>query len=164
MHALAPHGIAAAAIVVLVGCSPAPPTGSAPVATPHAHDEHAHDEHGHEDHDHPDTLAAGIAELVKVSADVKAKLASGEREAADDAVHALGHLLEDLEGLVAKAGLKAASEAAGKKAVADLYDCFDELDLALHAAEGAGKPPAEVHASLTERIEAAIASLRSLTP
>lgn len=164
MHVLAPHGIAAAAIAVLVGCSPAPPTAPTPVATSHAHDEHAHDEHGHEAHDHPDTLAAGIAELVQVSADVKAKLASGKHEDADEAVHALGHLLEDLEGLVAKAGLAAASEAAGRKAVADLYDCFDELDLALHAAGGGGKPPAEVHASLTERIEAAIASLRSLTP
>jgi hypothetical protein len=42
---------------------------------------------------------------------------------------------------------------------------LDKLDTAIHAPEGKSQPPAEVHASLAERIDAAIKSLQStLTP
>ena len=101
----------------LWGCAPAtapkPPAGSA--ASRAGHDDHDHDhdhdhakhddgdkdgKDAHSDHDHPETLAEGVAELETLLADVGEKLGSGAKDAADDAVHAAGHLLEDLRRLL----------------------------------------------------------------
>ena len=111
------------------------------------------------DHDHPATLAEGVAALRKFAADLGAKLASGSHEAADDAVHGLGHMLEDLPALAAKAKLSEQAAEGAKIAIGELEECFGKLDEALHAAEGQGDSPAEVHASLKDRIEAALKSL-----
>ena len=157
------------------GCAPAtapkPPAGSA--ASRAGHDDHDHDhdhakhDHGdkdgknsHGDHDHPETLAEGVAELETLLADVGEKLGSGAKDAADDAVHAAGHLLEDLRGLLEKQELAADLKEAGGKAIDELFECFDKLDVALHAGADAKETPAEVHASLEERFKAALGSLK----
>jgi molecular chaperone GrpE (heat shock protein) len=170
-----------AAIVVCTlamwGCAPAtapkPPAG--PVAGRAGHDDHDHDhdhdhakhDHGdkdgkdaHGDHDHPETLAEGVAELETLLVDVGEKLGSGAKDAADDAVHAAGHLLEDLRGLLEKQELAADLKEAGGKAIDELFECFDKLDVALHAGADAKETPAEVHASLEERFKAALGSLK----
>jgi histidinol dehydrogenase len=100
-----------------------------------------------------------VAELRKVIQDVAAKLASGANDAADDAVHDVGHLLEDLDTLVGKQDVAADVKEATKKAVAELMDCFDKVDQAMHASKDEGESPSAVHASVTERIAAAMASL-----
>lgn len=120
----------------------------------------ADEKHDHADHEHPQTLAAGVAELETVLESLGKHLAADAKDDADDAVHAVGHLLEDLEGLVAKGSLEADAKAAASKAIAELYECFDKLDVAFHAAEGESEPPAKVHASLAERIAAAVKSLK----
>ena len=159
------------------GCAPATapklPAGSA--ASRAGHDDHDHDhdhdhakhDHGdkdgknaHGDHDHPETLAEGVAELETLLADVGEKLGSGAKDAADDAVHAAGHLLEDLRGLLEKQELAADLKEAGGKAIDELFECFDKLDVALHAGADAKETPAEVHASLEERFKAALGSLK----
>jgi hypothetical protein len=144
---------------ILAGCSPTP----APAPARVTHDDHDHDGHGHDDqdHDHPTTLAGGIAALAKAAAAVKAHLAEDAADEADDAVHTLGHLLEDLQGFVRKESLPAEAKAAATKAIDELFECFDKLDTALHAEPGKGDPPREVHASVADRIEAAIGSLRT---
>lgn len=162
----------------LAGCAPpaAPPPAAKPMpaatetrAKPVAAEEkHAgdnasagtHDHDDHADHEHPQTLAAGVAELETTLASLATHLAADAKDEADDAVHAVGHLLEDLEGLVAKGELEADAKAAASKAIAELYECFDTLDVAFHAAEGESEPPAKVHASLAERIAAAVKSLK----
>lgn len=158
--------------IVLIGCAPATPPAAPPAAGTAAHDhdhDHAHDHgakeaagDGHADHVHPETLAEGVAELEKLVVTVAEKLGSGAKDAADDAVHAAGHLLEDLDGLLEKQELAADVKTAGKKALAELYDCFDKLDVALHAAADAAESPADVHASLKERFEAAVKALKGL--
>lgn len=167
---------------VLAGCAPpaAPPPEAKPVpaatnpakekpaATAPAADakpapaEAAGEKHDdeHADHKHPETLAAGVAELETVLESLGKHLAADAKDDADDAVHAVGHLLEDLEGLVAKGTLAADAKAAATKAIAELSECFDKLDVAFHAAEGESEPPAKVHASLAERITAAVKSLK----
>ena len=135
---------------------PAAPESAAP-ATP-ADGKHDHDDHA--DHEHPQTLAAGVAELETTLESLGKHLAGDAKDEADDAVHAVGHLLEDLEGLVAKSSLEADAKAAVSKAIAELYECFDKLDVAFHAAEGESEPPAKVHASLAERIAAAVKALK----
>jgi hypothetical protein len=125
----------------------------------HDHDKHDdHDDHDDHDHVHPTTLAAGVAELETTWGHVKAALKAGDRDTADDKVHAVGHLLEDFEKLLAKE--KAEAQEAGKKATQDVFDCFDKLDEAFHGDEDALKK-LDLDA-LGERLEAAIKSLKSL--
>jgi hypothetical protein len=170
--------------VGVLGCGPAAPT-AAPVkpVTAHAdHDrDHDHDhgkEHGnddrkdkdddhgkaaahdHDDHDHahPETLAAGVLELETMWGHVKAALKDGDREKADEKVHAVGHLLEDFEELLAKE--KAEAQEAGKKATQEVFDCFDKLDEAFHGDEDDLKK-LDLDA-LGERLETAIKSLKEL--
>jgi hypothetical protein len=150
----------------LLGCSPAaaPVAPAKPVAAHADHDKHdKHDNHDHDDHDdhdhaHPETLAAGVAELEAMWGHVKAALKADDREKADEKVHAVGHLLEDFEKLLAKE--KAEAQEAGKKATQEVFDCFDKLDEAFHGEEDALKK-LDLDA-LGERLEAAIKSLKSL--
>lgn len=170
--------------VGVLGCSPAaaPVAPAKPVAAPADHDKHdKHDKHdGHDhgkdddhahgkdaDHDHddhghahPETLAAGVLELETMWGHVKGALKAGDREKADDKVHAVGHLLEDFEGLLAKE--KAESQEVGKKATQEVFECFDTLDEAFHGDEDALKK-LDLDA-LGERLEAAIKSLKDLAP
>jgi hypothetical protein len=162
-------------LVGIVGCSPAtPPVAPAkPVAAAHADHDHDHDHgkddrhdqskktgHDHDDHDHahPETLAAGVAELEAMWGHVKEALKAGDREKADEKVHAVGHLLEDFEGLLAKE--KAEAQEVGKKATQEVFDCFDKLDEAFHGDEDDLKK-LDLEA-LGERLEAAIKSLKGL--
>ena len=156
----------------LAGCAPPAPPPAKPAAAPAEAKtaaapaeakpaaEAADKKHEHADHEHPQTLEAGVAELDAVLESLGKHLAADAKDDADDAVHAVGHLLEDLEGLVAKGSLEADAKAAASKAIAELYECFDKLDVAFHAAEGESEPPAKVHASLAERIAAAVKSLK----
>jgi hypothetical protein len=155
--------------VGVLGCSPAaaPVAPAKPVAAHADHDKHDHGKHDdhdhgkaddHDDHAHPETLAAGVAELEAMWGHVKAALKADDREKADEKVHAVGHLLEDFEKLLAKE--KAEAQEAGKKATQEVFDCFDKLDEAFHGEEDALKK-LDLDA-LGERLEAAIKSLKSL--
>ena len=156
---------------VVSGCAPATkPAATAKPAASHDHAEHDHaghdHDHGHADHAHPETLAAGIAELEKVAADVAAKLADGAEGAADDAIHMAGHVLEDLQGLLAKQeDLAADVKAAGDKALAELFEAFDKLDQVMHSgAEDVKVKAVETHESVKETIRAAVESLKERFP
>lgn len=146
---------AAAAFLACGAAWSAPPQATAPAAA------HAGHDHDHHDHAHPATLAESVAELEKVTKAVKNHLAADGRKAADDAVHGLGHLLEDAQGLVRKSTLAADAKAAATKALDELFECFDTLDTALHAEPGKSPSPAEVHASVEGRITAALQALRA---
>jgi hypothetical protein len=154
------------------GCSPAagPATSAKPatVRNDHVdHDDHGkHDDHDHgkaddhddHDHAHPETLAAGVAELEAMWGHVKAALKAGDRDQADEKVHAVGHLLEDFENLLAKE--KDEAREAGKKSTQEVFDCFDKLDAAFHGDEDDLKK-LDLDA-LGERLETAIKTLKGL--
>ena len=162
----------------IVGCSPAtPPVAPAkPVAAAHADHDHDHDhgkddshdqgkknskdhdDHGDHDHAHPETLAAGVLEVEAMWGHVKEALKAGDREKADEKVHAVGHLLEDFEGLLATE--KAEAQEAGKRATQEVFDCFDKLDEAFHGDEDDLKK-LDLDA-LGERLESAIKTLKGL--
>ena len=151
------------------GCTqpaPTPPASQPPVPAAHAHDhEHdakpaAADHHDHDaDHKHPETLAAAVAELATLCGSAKEALVAGDKEKADGPVHAAGHLLEDMAGLITSAKLPAEAEALATKAVEEIFSGFDKLDSAIHAA---GTEAVE-HAPHMEQIEAGLKSLLSLT-
>lgn len=150
----------------MIGCSSASPP-AAP-ATQSKHDDHAHDhdhDHGHDDdHAHPKTLAEGVSGLQKLFAGLKTALAPEKVDAddADEAVHGIAHLLEDLRGIAAKATLGDDAKAAVTKALDELEDCFGKVDEAFHAGDDPAEPPAKVLASVVERIEAAIKTLEEV--
>jgi hypothetical protein len=99
-----------------------------------------------------------VAELEAMWGHVKGALQAGERDKADDKVHAVGHLLEDFEGLLAKE--EAAAQEVGKKATQEVFECFDVLDTALHGAEDDLK---KIDLDkLGERLEAAIKTLTEM--
>lgn len=148
-----------------IGCSPAaaPP---ARVDASHEHDhDHGHDghDHGEEDYDSPNTIAAGIAALEKICGEVKAELAEGDLDDADGKVHMVGHLLDDLRLLVIDSKPAAEVETAAKKALDEIFDCFDKMDTALHAADEAERKSLD-YADHASTIEAAIKSLKNLFP
>lgn len=155
-----------AACLAIAGCEPAP--APPPRAQQAAHDHAGHADHGHADHGHaaegghkhPETLAAGLAELETTWTEVKSALAAGEHEKADDRVHMVGHLLEDLEGLLAKAKPAAEAEAAAKKALEEIFSCFDTLDAAVHEGPEAIKK-VDVE-SLGGRIGEAVKTLKDI--
>lgn len=151
--------LAALVCLFAAGCSSSSPPAAGKAPAAHDNAEHGHDHDGHE-HDHPESFAAGVAQLQATVAAVKDHLAVGATDAADEAVHSLGHLIEDVQGLLSKEKLGEEAKVTAAKALDELFECFDTLDTALHAPEGKSKPPAEVHASLAERIDGAIKALQ----
>lgn len=163
-----PWPIMIVAVIWLAGgCGPAPvptPPAAQPVAE---HDDHDHD--GDHDHDHahdkddaqPDTIEAGLAELGTVIEAAKKALADKNLDDADNHVHMVGHLVDDLHGLVSRAKLPAETEAAAKKALDELYECFDDLDTKLHAADEEIRKGID-YAMHEPRVTAALEALRDL--
>jgi hypothetical protein len=157
--------VAVAYLAFVTGCAPSAPTApaSAKTAVGHSHDrdgEHDDHDHDHGDHEEPETVAAGLAQLEKICADAKAHLAAGDYDKADGPVHMVGHLLEDLGGLVAKE--KPAAEAEARKALDAMFECFDKIDSAIHAADEEARKKLD-YAEHAPAIEAAIAKLKELT-
>lgn len=147
--------LASLVCLMATGCS----SSSPPATPPAAHADHGHD-HADHDHERPASFAAGVSALEAAVTAVKDHLAAGATDAADAAVHALGHLIEDVQGMLSKEKLGGEAKVTASKALDELFECFDALDTALHAPEGTSQPPAEVHASLAGRIDAAITALR----
>lgn len=155
------------ALASISGCSPTPAPAPARVAADTDRDADDHD-HGH-DHDHehdddhskPETIEAALAELGKVVESVKKSLAAKDLDEADGHVHMVGHLVDDLHGLVKAAKLPAETEAAAKKALDELYECFDDLDTKLHSADEDVKKAID-YAEHEPRVEAAIKALGDL--
>jgi hypothetical protein len=109
----------------------------------HAHDEHDHDEHDHEhahDHEHPafepaKTIAEAIARVKALGADVQKALAAHEVDLADDLVHSVGRVIEDLHAKIAAADLDTKAREAATAAADSIFDAYEKLDTALHGAE-----------------------------
>jgi hypothetical protein len=153
-------GVAVAYLAFVSGCAPsAPPASPANATAANDHDDHEHD-HDHGDHEEPETVAAGLAQLEKICADARVHLAAGDYDKADGPVHMVGHLLEDLGELVAKE--KPGAEAEARKALDAMFECFDKIDSAIHAADEEARKKLD-YAEHAPAIEAAIAKLKELT-
>ena len=115
------------------------------------HDKSDHD-HDHMDEDHSDeksaqkaddghshempaTVEAAIAQLKKVTGQVRQALKSGETDKADSLVHSIGHLMEDLNEKIAAAKIDEKVKDAATAASNKIFEAYGEIDEALHAAE-----------------------------
>jgi ABC-type transporter Mla subunit MlaD len=157
-------------LVAHTGCSPSvtKPTSAT------SHDDHDHAEshsasHGEaksqqEDHDHdhdePTSFADGIAKLESLGGDLAKKLGEGASEAADDAVHDLGHLLEVVREFANKESFAGDAAAAVTAALDELEECFGKVDEAFHSGDEKADP-AKVLDSVKERLTAAFKALKS---
>jgi hypothetical protein len=134
-------------LCLLSGCGgekPTPPPQAAPAIPPAVSMEKPaaekpaakKDDHDH-DHDHemPKTIEEAIAGLKQIGAKVEKELTGGSAEKADDLVHSVGHLIEDLHEKIAAAKLGEKAKAAAKAAADEIYDAYGAIDEALHAAE-----------------------------
>ena len=149
----------------VIGCDSASPPAAtvrpkataAQVAEDHT-DHTDHTDHGHAGHDHdhdvPTSFADGVAKLKALGDDLAEKLASNAGEAADDAVHDIGHLLEAVREHATKAGLTDVAT----KALDELEECFGKVDEAFHSAEE-NADPKKVLESVKERLDAAFKAL-----
>ena len=119
--------------------APAPPRAAVASHDEHDHDEHDHDEHDHE-HDHPafepaKTIAEAIARVKALGADVQKAMAAQEVDLADDLVHSVGRVIEDLHAKIAAAELDTKAREAATAAADSIFDAYEKLDTALHGAE-----------------------------
>ena len=101
------------------------------------HDHDDHDDHDHDDHDHelPATVEAAIAQLKKVTNQVREALKGGETGKADSLVHSIGHLIEDLNEKIASADVEQKVKDAATAASEQIFDVYGELDSVLHGAK-----------------------------
>ncbi|MEX0670238.1 MAG: hypothetical protein WD060_07265 [Pirellulales bacterium] len=137
-----------AALVVAVslaatGCTQ--PAGVAGKSTQsgHGHDEHAHShddhDHGH-DHDHAPgkpavDFPAAVAEVVQLDDTIWKAYTAQDTAAADEPIHAIGHLLEQLPEL-AKAYGSGVDVDAVKKSSGLLFEAYGRIDDKLHGGDG----------------------------
>jgi hypothetical protein len=152
----------ASACVSLAGCGASATTASAPPAERHDED-HDHDraqDHQHEaEHDAhidapPESLAEALTEVAELHATIKEANAAGELHKADEQVHKIGHLLEEIPKHAAKQSLPEADRQALQEAVDQLFENFGALDERLHHGESAGKSYDEVADQIAEAMEA----------
>jgi hypothetical protein len=105
----------------------------------HAHaasDEHAHDHAGPKKSvAAPASFADALATIIELDGKIRTACEGDEPEAAHDELHSIGHLLEELPGLAATAGIPLDGEAVSRSAGV-LFDAFSRIDDKLHGGEG----------------------------
>jgi hypothetical protein len=160
--------------VFLLGCgsSGSGPTGSQPAggaAAPHEHADHEHADHKdrdhqHADHEHADAVsgkppadfAAGVAGLQQQYEAIRDAFRAGDKGKADGPLHQVGHTLEALPELAAKAKLGEQDVAAAKSAATVMFEAYGKLDEAIHG----GKEPD--YGAAADTLDKAMAELSEL--
>ncbi len=131
----------ALSLLLFNGCS-----GTSSSAT----DTHAHNE----DHHAPETLADGVKELIELRDTIRDSFAKKDLKLADESLHEIGHLLEEVPGLALKASLTKEQSETLKKTTDELFDLFGKIDEKMHGGKGMSYEEAAA------KIDAAIKALR----
>lgn len=149
--------------LMLLGCTDSAsnsPTSDAGHGDEHGHEhEHGHEgEHGdHSEHAHPETLEDGLKELSELRDTVRDAFAADDVDTAHGPLHDVGHLLEDITGLVERQELTDEQRETAKKSIDSLFDLFGAVDRTLHGQDGS------TYSEVSEKIDAAITALEGLT-
>lgn len=133
-------------LCLLACCSLALTTGcqeTAPETT------QAEEDHQHE-HAHAETLAEAVTELNELHSEIAKAFTAEKPDDAHDALHDVGHVLEELAPLAKNEKLPDDRVAAIETAITTLMDGYGELDKTMHGAEG--KSWSEVSASIDEAL------------
>jgi hypothetical protein len=108
------------------------------------------EDHQHE-HAHAETLAEAVTELNELHSEIAKAFTADKPDDAHDALHDVGHVLEELAPLAKNEKLPDDRMAAIETAVTTLMDGYGELDKTMHGAEG--KSWSEVSASIDEALK-----------
>lgn len=156
-----PHLAIVALIVVgvAIGCGQtgAPTPSAAKKAKSHDHDHGHHDDHDH-DHEHPATLGEAVDRIGTMLASLEKAFKDDDHDKADSIVHAIGHLLDDGEKLLAKSPETIAAKARG--AWEELGDCLADVDETLHEKGEDKSAVNKAYEGVKARIGSAIDALR----
>ena len=104
------------------------------------------------------TYADALAKLTEYQQTIQTAFAEGNPEACHDALHSVGHLLQDLPAIAAAAELGQTEQETVKEAAGKLMAAFGEIDKGMHGATDAAQY-SDVEASINEAME----SLNSVT-
>jgi len=152
LNFLACIALVAALPVAMIGCNrTAEDANRPPVSIDELEGDHA-------DHAHAETYAEAVAELDAMRGQISQAFAAGDIDAADEPIHEVGHMLEDVVELAQKQGLEADALAEVGAAVDKLLDAFGRVDDKIHGGEGADY--SEVEAD----VDAAFETLRKHLP
>ncbi|MCL4202297.1 MAG: hypothetical protein KJ000_07365 [Pirellulaceae bacterium] len=131
------------ALLYLSGCGPSQPAQPQPTA-PQTHDhdhDHDHDDAHDHDHDHshvtPADFTASVAVLRGHFETIRDAFTEKDLDKAHDPIHEVGHVLEGLPELAAKAGLTEQDLAKAQAAVAAMFEAYGKIDQAIHEGEEA---------------------------
>ena len=108
------------------------------------------EDHTHE-HAHAETLAEAVTELSTLHSEIATAFTADKPDDAHDALHDVGHVLEELGPLAQNEKLPEDRLTAIETAVKTLMDGYGELDKTMHGAEG--KSWSEVSASIDEALK-----------
>ena len=128
----------------------------------HEHGDHEHDHEGRvhagHDHDHDNaTIASLVGEMEPIQSQIETAFTDGDPHDAHDALHQIGHLIEDLKGAAERQGLDGQPMSDVLEASEGLMDAYDQLDAGMHGGEAVG------YDAVADDIDAAMAKLRSVT-
>ncbi|HTU25086.1 MAG TPA: hypothetical protein VMF30_06800 [Pirellulales bacterium] len=147
--------------VAMPGCGPAAPATPKAEGTAgekehaglggHIHDDDADEEHEHEHHE---SFADAVTELDGLRDAARRAMGENNVKAADDAVHEIGHILEELPSLAAKEAATA-EDTEVRPAIDELFECFDQIDHKLHGEAG------KTYDEVSQRVDAAMETLRA---
>lgn len=130
-------------VVSLAGCN------NAPAVKKHDDHDHAHGKHD----EHHETYASAVREVQELRDKIRDGFAAKKEKEADEALHEVGHLLEEIPELAEKEHFAAADLLAIKAASKALFDHFGAIDKKIHGGEGS------TYAELATKIDAALEQL-----
>jgi len=94
-------------------------------------------EGAHSAHHHAETYPEAVAELEAMNKTIADAFTKGDISAADEPIHEVGHVLEELVAMAKKESMDEAAVAAIAAAVESLFDAFAQVDEKIHGGEGA---------------------------
>jgi len=105
-------------------------------------------ETAHEGHAHAETYAEAVAELEEMNKTISAAFAANDIDSADEPIHEVGHVLDEVVTLAKKETMPEEAVAAISAAVEKLFDAFGRVDEKIHGGEGAtyGEVQADIDA------------------
>ena len=140
--------VAGCSLVFLAGCGGGTPTQ--PPVTEHEHAE-----------ERPETFSAAVAELKEHAPEIKDAFQAGKPEDADEALHHVAHMLEEMPTLIDGSTLTAEQKTEAKDVSERLFDDYDKL----HAVSHPGGETTEVkYEDLASSIDDGLAKLEALAP
>ncbi len=93
------------------------------------------DEHEEHAHKHPETFAEAVEQLSTFKSEIQTAFTSGDPDSAHDALHEVGHVLEELPTLAEKVTEDAEERKAVVEAQEKLFTAFGKLDETMHGGE-----------------------------